>query len=58
LTAGRYDGCTPGAAAQDAAAIAGAEIAVFEHSAHMPHLEEREPYMAVLRGFLRRTEAA
>jgi hypothetical protein len=30
-----------------------AQLAVFEHSSHTPHLEEPEAYLATLRKFLR-----
>ncbi len=36
--------------------IPNCERVVFEHSAHWPHLEEPERYLAVLRDFLARTE--
>jgi proline iminopeptidase len=34
----------------------GAELVVFEHSSHLPHLEEPEPYLQALRDFMRRAE--
>jgi len=36
--------------------LPGAELAVFEESAHLAHLEERERYNAVVRDFLARAE--
>jgi hypothetical protein len=29
---------------------------VFEHSSHLPHLEETAPYLQALRDFVRRAE--
>jgi hypothetical protein len=29
---------------------------MFEHSSHLPHLEEPEPYLQALRDFLHRAE--
>jgi proline iminopeptidase len=54
FTCGRYDEATPEATAWYASLVPGAEIAVFEESAHLPHLEEREKYLALVRDFLRR----
>jgi proline iminopeptidase len=58
FTCGRYDECTPEATAAFARAIPGAEVAVFDDSAHMAHMEEREAFMARLSGFLHRAEHA
>ena len=54
LVSGRHDEATP--ALQEALrdGIAGAEWVVFEDSSHMPHVEERERYMAVVGDWLRR----
>jgi proline iminopeptidase len=57
FTCGRYDACTPTATAWYQSLIAGSEMVVFEQSAHMPHLEETDQYLKVLRDFLRRVEA-
>jgi proline iminopeptidase len=38
--------------------VPGAELVVFEQSSHVPHLEEPELYLQVLRDFLRRVEGA
>jgi proline-specific peptidase len=35
-----------------------AEMIVFEHSSHLPHLEEPEPYQRAIRDFLKRSDAA
>jgi pimeloyl-ACP methyl ester carboxylesterase len=35
-----------------------AELVVFEHSSHVPHLEEPDHFLQVLRDFLNRTKAA
>jgi len=52
-TAGRFDGCTPQAAAWYQRLTLNARLEVFEQSAHLPMLEETERYLAVLRRFLR-----
>jgi pimeloyl-ACP methyl ester carboxylesterase len=38
--------------------IPGSELVLFEESSHLAHLEEPERYLAVLRDFLARAEAA
>jgi proline iminopeptidase len=53
-TCGRYDEATPEATAQYRGLTPGAEMLVFERSAHMPHLEETDAYLAALRDFLDR----
>lgn len=57
VTCGRHDELGPACAATLHEGIAGSECRVFESSAHMAHLEEREAYLACVRDFLRRTEA-
>ena len=57
LTCGRYDEITPESTAWYQSLMAGSEMVVFERSAHMPHLEETELYLQVVRDFLRRVEA-
>ncbi len=56
-TCGRYDSTTPEAAAWFQSLTPGAELAIFENSAHMVMVEEPEPYLQVVRDFLRRVEA-
>jgi proline-specific peptidase len=56
LTAGRHDEATPAAAAAFQRALSDAELVIFEHSAHVPHLEEEEAYLRTLRAFLRRID--
>jgi proline iminopeptidase len=58
FTCGRYDEATPEATAWYRSLVPGAALAVFEESAHLPHLEERAAYSAVVREFLRRVESA
>jgi pimeloyl-ACP methyl ester carboxylesterase len=36
--------------------VPGAVLVVFEHSSHLPHLEEPEAYLQALRGFVHDTE--
>lgn len=52
FTCGRYDEATPETTAWYQSLIPQAEIAIFEHSSHMPHLEEMELYLQVVRDFL------
>lgn len=54
FTCGRYDEATPETVAWYQSLVPGAELAVFEDSAHLAHLEERARYEAVVRGFLAR----
>jgi len=51
-TCGRYDEATPEATAWYRSLTPAAEMVLFEHSAHMPHLEETDTYLAALRAFL------
>lgn len=57
FTCGRYDEASPEATAWYQSLVPGAELAIFEHSAHLPHLEEREAYLATVREFLKRVES-
>ena len=52
FTCGRYDEASPDATAWYQSLIPQAEIAIFENSSHMPHLEEMELYLQVVREFL------
>jgi len=52
FTCGRYDEASTDATAGYQSLIPQAEIAIFEHSAHMQHLEEMELYLQVVQGFL------
>jgi proline iminopeptidase len=49
---GRYDEITPEATAAYAAATPGARLCVFEHSAHVAHIEEPALFLDVVHGFL------
>lgn len=53
---GRYDGATPETTAWYASLTPHAEKVVFENSSHVPHLEEPDEHLRVLRGFLRRLD--
>jgi proline iminopeptidase len=57
FTCGRYDLTRPEETTRFHRLVPGSELAIFEESSHMPHLEERERYLQVVRDFLRRTEA-
>jgi L-proline amide hydrolase len=52
LISGRYDEATPAAVQPYADRIADVRWTIFENSSHMPHVEEREPYMDLVRSFL------
>lgn len=58
VVSGRHDLVTPPLAASLYQGIPASEWVVFEHSAHMPHLEEPRHYLELLDGFLQRTENA
>lgn len=58
ITCGRYDELGTACAAPMQAAIKGARTVVFEHSAHVAHIEEAEAYAATVAEFLRGVEAA
>jgi proline-specific peptidase len=58
VTGGRHDEARPEHLAVLAAGIDGSELAIFEDSAHMAFIEERERYMRVLADFLARVDAA
>jgi len=56
LTCGRYDEATPKTTEWYQGLIPGSEIAYFEQSSHMPHLEEPESYLRVVRKFFAQVE--
>jgi proline iminopeptidase len=53
FTAGRNDEARPETVAAFAAKVPGAKVEIFENSAHMTMLTEREAYVAAIREFLR-----
>jgi proline iminopeptidase len=55
--AGRFDETTPEATAWYQSLVPNSELAIFEHSSHMPQLEEPARYLSVVRDFLRRADA-
>lgn len=57
VTSGRYDEATPAIAETVHRGIKGSEWVIFEHSAHLAHVEEPERYVQILEQFLRRVEA-
>jgi L-proline amide hydrolase len=57
LTCGRNDECTPEMSREAARAIPGAELFVFEESAHFAQAEEPELYREIVASFLQRVEA-
>lgn len=54
FTAGRNDEAVPATVERFAATARNAEVKIFEQSAHMAMLTEREAYVAALRDFLRK----
>lgn len=58
LTVGRHDEMWPSHMADMQVGIPGAELAIFEESSHMAFVEERATYIARVRDFLHRVEAA
>jgi proline iminopeptidase len=56
VTGGRFDEARPEHMAVLAGGIPGAELSMFERSAHMAFVEERVAYMARLRAFLARID--
>lgn len=53
VTCGRHDELGPACAQTLVAGIAGAELAIFENSAHVPHVEESAAYLERVAAFLR-----
>ncbi|HYN83016.1 MAG TPA: proline iminopeptidase-family hydrolase [Gemmatimonadaceae bacterium] len=58
FTVGRYDSSTPAAGRYYQSLVPGAELVVFEQSAHLTMHDEPEHYNAVLRAFLRKVDRA
>lgn len=56
-TCGRHDLTRPEETAWYHGLTPGSELVVFEESGHLPHLEEPERFLEVVRDFLRRAEA-
>ncbi len=56
LLSGRYDEATPAIVETIHQRIPGAEWVLFEHSSHLPHVEEPERYNQVVHDFLDRVE--
>jgi len=54
LVSGKYDEATPKLQQDLLAGIAGSEWVLFDSSAHLPHVEEPERYLAVVSGWLAR----
>ena len=54
---GRFDEATPESTRLFAARVPNSQLAIFENSAHMPMLEERDVYIDTLRSFLREVDA-
>jgi L-proline amide hydrolase len=56
VVCGRDDEATPRLAETIRRSIPGADLVIFEKSAHFPHIEEAERFMEVLNGFLDKVE--
>lgn len=56
FTAGRSDEARPETVERFAGTVADAEVRIFENSAHLPMLTEREAYVEAVRAFLARVE--
>lgn len=52
-TCGRYDEATPESTEYFSSLTPGSKFHVFENSAHLPYLEDRDEYIDVIGGFLR-----
>jgi proline iminopeptidase len=57
FTCGRYDEATPEATAWYASLVPGAQLAIFDNSSHMAHIEEEAAYLACVGAFLREVDA-
>jgi proline iminopeptidase len=55
-TCGRYDEASPEACAWYSSLTPGSQVAVFDESSHMPHLEQPDQYLSTLRTFLAEAE--
>lgn len=53
ITCGLYDCPRPSSLAEYIPEMKNAQLKIFQNSSHMPHLEEPEPYLEVLKSFLR-----
>ncbi len=53
VTGGRYDEAGPEILSRAARTLRDGRLEIFEHSAHVPHLEETKRYLAVVGEFLR-----
>jgi proline-specific peptidase len=58
IVSGKYDELTPKQAAITKDKIVNSEQIIFEHSAHMPHIEEVGLYIKTVGNFLEKVEAA
>ena len=58
VTSGRHDEATPAVAGTVHRLIRDSDWVLFEHSAHMAHLEESHRYNVVIERFMQRVEAA
>lgn len=57
IVVGRYDEVSPVCAETLHRGIAGSQLNIFEHSAHLPHIEEKENYLQIVAAFLAQVDA-
>ena len=58
FTCGEHDEATPEAMAYYRSLVPGSELAIFNGASHSHHLEETDAYLAAVREFMRRVDAA
>lgn len=56
FTCGAYDAAEPASVQAYASQVPEAEIKVFEQSSHMPHIEQSDVYLKIVREFLHRND--
>lgn len=54
---GRYDEVSPACSETLHRGIAGSQLKIFEHSAHLPHIEEKQNYLQTVAAFLAQVDA-
>lgn len=58
ILAGRYDEVSPECSETLHRGISGSQLKIFEHSAHLPHIEEKESYLHHVGAFLAHVDTA
>lgn len=57
IVVGRYDEVSPACSETLHRGIADSQMKIFEHSAHLPHIEEKENYLQTVAAFLAQVDA-